>query len=297
MVEGGPIDVLTGDWLAELTMLHPGQQRRPSGPAAGYARTFVTQMEQVMGTCLDRGIKVVSNAGGLDPAGCAEAVAGGGRPARAAAEHRLRRGRRPRRPRSTSCWPPASTCANLDTGRAARRARGRGPHRQRLPRRAGASSRRCARGADIVVTGRVTDAAVVVRARRVAPPAGRGTTGTAWPARCVAGHVIECGAQATGGNYAFFTEVPGMDAPRLPAGRGAPPTAPRSSPSTPARAGEVSIGTVTSQLLYEIGGPALPQPRRDRPLRHHQPRRTTGPTGSASRAPGASRPRPRSRWP
>ena len=66
MVEGGPIDVLTGDWLAELTMLilartqakHPGQ---------GYARTFVTQMEEVMGTCLDRGIKVVSNAGGLDP--------------------------------------------------------------------------------------------------------------------------------------------------------------------------------------------------------------------------------------
>lgn len=66
MVEGGPIDVLTGDWLAELTMLILGrsQSKRPGG---GYARTFVTQMEQVMGTCLDRQIKVVSNAGGLDP--------------------------------------------------------------------------------------------------------------------------------------------------------------------------------------------------------------------------------------
>src|SRR5436190_12931139 len=74
MVEGGPIDVLTGDWLAELTMLILArtQAKRPSG---GYARSFIAQMEQVMGTCLDRGIKVVSNAGGLDPDGCAEAVA------------------------------------------------------------------------------------------------------------------------------------------------------------------------------------------------------------------------------
>ena len=74
MVEGGPIDVLTGDWLAELTMLILAKNR-VRDPGAGYARTFVTQMEQVMGTCLDRGIKVVSNAGGLDPDGCAEAVA------------------------------------------------------------------------------------------------------------------------------------------------------------------------------------------------------------------------------
>ena len=74
MVNDGPIDVLTGDWLAELTMLilARSQAKRPGG---GYARSFVTQMEQVMGTCMDRGIKVVSNAGGLDPAGCAESIA------------------------------------------------------------------------------------------------------------------------------------------------------------------------------------------------------------------------------
>ena len=73
MVEGGPIDVLTGDWLAELTMLilAKTQAKRPGG---GYARTFVQSMEEVMGTCLDRGIRVVSNAGGLDPEGCAEAI-------------------------------------------------------------------------------------------------------------------------------------------------------------------------------------------------------------------------------
>ena len=73
MVDGGPIDVLTGDWLAELTMLILARNRLRS-PAVGYARTFVTQMEQVMGDCLDRGIKVVSNAGGLAPQACAEAV-------------------------------------------------------------------------------------------------------------------------------------------------------------------------------------------------------------------------------
>ena len=74
MVEGGPIDVLTGDWLAELTMLILSRIRQKR-PGQGFARTFVDQMEQVMGTCLDRGIRVVSNAGGLDPQGCAEAIA------------------------------------------------------------------------------------------------------------------------------------------------------------------------------------------------------------------------------
>ena len=74
LVESGEIDVLTGDWLAELTMLILARTRMKR-PGGGYARTFVTQMEQVMGTCLDRGIKVVANAGGLDPDGCAEAVA------------------------------------------------------------------------------------------------------------------------------------------------------------------------------------------------------------------------------
>ncbi|MDX6214844.1 MAG: hypothetical protein QOG99_428, partial [Frankiales bacterium] len=73
MVEDGPIDVLTGDWLAELTMLILFKDRLKN-PDGGYAKTFVRQMEQVMGTCLQRGIKVVANAGGLNPQGCARAV-------------------------------------------------------------------------------------------------------------------------------------------------------------------------------------------------------------------------------
>lgn len=70
MVEGGPIDVLTGDYLAELTMmiLFKDRLKHPDG---GFARTFLRQMEEVLGACLDRGIRVVTNAGGLNPAGLA----------------------------------------------------------------------------------------------------------------------------------------------------------------------------------------------------------------------------------
>src|SRR5688572_10862983 len=72
MVDGpDPIDVLTGDYLAELTMLILWKARRKD-PSLGYAATFVRQMEETMGTCLDRGIRVVSNAGGLNPHGLAE---------------------------------------------------------------------------------------------------------------------------------------------------------------------------------------------------------------------------------
>src|SRR5439155_13695990 len=70
MVEGGPIDVLTGDYLAELTLMILFRDRLKS-PDAGYARTFLRQMEEVLGTCIARGIRVVVNAGGLNPAGLA----------------------------------------------------------------------------------------------------------------------------------------------------------------------------------------------------------------------------------
>src|SRR3954452_9293474 len=73
VLDDSPVDVLTGDWLAELTMLILHKQRARDADA-GYASTFLTQMEQVLGTCIDRGIKVVTNAGGLNPAGCASRV-------------------------------------------------------------------------------------------------------------------------------------------------------------------------------------------------------------------------------
>lgn len=247
MVEGGPIDALTGDWLAELTMLILSRIQAKA-PGGGYARTFVSQMEEVMGQCLDKGIKVVSNAGGLNPEGCADAVQ----------EVADRLGLRPRiayvggddlAPRLHELIDAGVDFSHLDTGQ---------PLGEIANRIVTANAyigcwgivEALNQGADIVVTGRATDAAVV------AGPAAwhHGWRRDDWDALAgaiVAGHVIECGGQATGGNYSFFTEIEDLTYPGFPwadvhsdgssvigkhAGTG----------------GQVSIGTVTSQLLYEI---------------------------------------------
>ncbi len=249
MVEDGPIDVLTGDWLAELTMLILARTRAKR-PGGGYARTFVTQMEQVMGTCLERGIKVVSNAGGLDPDGAAEAVAEAARKlgltpsvayvrgddllprmAELIAQDRLSHFETDEPIKDASSFLTANAylgCWGIVDA--------------------------LSRGADIVITGRVTDAAVVC-----GPAAWHhGWSRSDWNALAggvAAGHVIECGAQATGGNYSFFTEVPGMTRVGFPFAEVA-----EDGSSVVGKhdgtGGEVSVGTVTSQLLYEIGGPA-----------------------------------------
>ncbi|MPY95195.1 MAG: acyclic terpene utilization AtuA family protein [Acidimicrobiia bacterium] len=255
MVEGGPIDFLTGDWLAELTMyiLSRSQAKTPS---AGYARTFVTQMDQVMGTCLDRGIKVVSNAGGLNPRACAEAVA----------QVADKLGLSPRiayvegddlLPRLGELESAGQELRNLDTGQ---RLADLGVEVITANAYLGCWGivEALERGADIVVTGRVTDAAVVM-----GPPAWAfGWKRDDWDrlaGACVAGHVIECGAQATGGNYAFFTEIADLGHAGFPIAEVA---ADGSCVITKheGTGGQVSIGTVTSQLLYEIGGPRYANP-------------------------------------
>lgn len=249
MVEGGRVDVLTGDWLAELTMLILArtQAKRPGG---GFARTFVTQMEQVMGTCLDRGIKVVSNAGGLDPDGCADAVA----------EVADRLGLAPtiayvngdnllsRMDQIAGELRPFDTTESTDLG---------DPDNY-LSANAYIGCwgivEALNAGADIVITGRATDAAVVC-----GPAAWHhGWDRNDWDqlaGAVVAGHVIECGTQATGGNYSFFQEVPGLERPGFPwadvAADGSCVIGKHEGTG-----GLVSVGTVTSQLLYEIGGPA-----------------------------------------
>jgi hypothetical protein len=252
MVDGGPIDVLTGDWLAELTMGVLARQRM-TDPGAGYARTFVTQLRDVLGDCLDRGIKIVSNAGGLNPAACAAQLA----------EIAARAGHRARIAVVTGDDATAAV-------RAARESGWRAPHLDTgLPIPAeplvanaylgawGIASALAA-GADVVVTGRVTDAALTV-----GPAAWHfGWARSDWDALAgavAAGHVIECGAQATGGNYSFFTEVAEAGEHSL-ARLGFPLAeiyADGSSVITkhPGTGGAVTVGTVTAQLLYEIDGP------------------------------------------
>ncbi len=252
MVGGGPIDVLTGDYLAELTMAILMRQRMKD-PAAGYARTFLTQMEEVLADCVGRGIKVVANAGGLNPSGLAAAVQ--------ELATRLGVSITVATVTGDDLMPRAGELSgeltNMATGE---RLENRGLTLVTANAYLGGWGIAAAlsRGADVVVTGRVTDAALVV-----GPAAWRfGWERDDWDALAgavVAGHVIECGAQATGGNYSFFAEVPGIDRPGFPI---AEVHSDGSSVITkhPGTGGLVSVGTVTAQLLYEIGPPGYLNP-------------------------------------
>ncbi|KQS54745.1 exopolyphosphatase [Geodermatophilus sp. Leaf369] len=255
MLEGGPLDVLTGDYLAELTMLILWKTgRRPGG--VGYAPTFLAQMEDTLGLCLDRGTKVVVNAGGLDPRGLAEKltelaarVGIGARIGWVEGDDLLTR-----LPELTAA---GETFPHLEDGRPL--AETGAPAVTANAYLGGwGIAEALRRGADVVVTGRVTDAALVV-----GPAAWAFDWATDdWDrlaGAVVAGHVLECGTQATGGNFSFFQEVPDLLHPGFPIAEIAPDG---SSVITkhPGTGGAVTVETVTAQLLYEIASPAYANP-------------------------------------
>jgi hypothetical protein len=227
MLTGGELDVLTGDYLAELTMLILGRDRLKD-PGAGYARTFLRQLEECLGLAHARGVRIVANAGGLNPAGLADRVRQLadrlGIPVRVAHVEGD----------DLTAAHPGSLAAHAYLG--------------------GFGIAACLReGADVVVTGRVTDAALVTGP--AAAHFGWGPTEyDRLAGAVVAGHVLECGTQATGGNYAFFAER-GRDV-RRPGFPLAEIHEDGSSVVTkhPGTGGFVDVGTVTAQLLYETGG-------------------------------------------
>ncbi|MGV0624716.1 acyclic terpene utilization AtuA family protein [Mycolicibacter minnesotensis] len=239
MLTGGELDYLTGDYLAELTMLILGRDRMKH-PERGYAKTFVTQLEQCLGLARDQGVRIVVNAGGLNPAGLADAVRQLadrlGIPTRVAhveGDDLL--------PRAAELGLGSPLTANAYLG--------------------GWGIVECLTGgADVVITGRVTDASVIV-----GPAAAHfGWSRTDYDqlaGAVVAGHVIECGTQASGGNFAFFTEVPTEQLlhPGFPL---AEIHADGSSVITkhPGTGGLVSVDTVTAQLLYEVTGARYANP-------------------------------------
>lgn len=237
MLTGGELDYLTGDYLAELTMLILGRDKMKH-PDRGYAKTFLTQLEDCLGLACDRRVRIVANAGGLNPAGLANAV-------RALAE---RLGIRARvahvegddlQPRAAELGLGSPLTANAYLG-------------------AWGIVDCLNEGADVVVTGRVTDASVAVGAAAAHFGWGR-TDYNQLAGAVVAGHVIECGVQATGGNYAFFTEIPDLSYAGFPL---AEVNADGSSVITKhhGTGGLVSIDTVTAQLLYEITGARYANP-------------------------------------
>ena len=237
MLEGGELDVIVGDYLAELTMLILGRDRLKN-PDLGYAKTFLRQMEENLGLLAEKDVKVVVNAGGLNPHGLAvalrEAIAKVGVDRSVAFVN------------GDDIVDRADELG-LGTPIAANAYLGGFGIKSALDA-----------GADIVVTGRVTDASLVV---------GTAASRFGWgyddldqlAGAVVAGHVIECSAQATGGNYSFFTEIDDMARLGFPIAEVA---ADGSSVITKhdGTGGAVLVGTVTAQLLYEVGGPRYYNP-------------------------------------
>ncbi|ASU84948.1 DUF1446 domain-containing protein [Nocardiopsis gilva YIM 90087] len=235
MLQDGPLDVLTGDYLAELTMLILGRDRLKD-PERGYARTFLRQMEDCLGLAADRGVAVVANAGGLNPAGLADRLRD--LAARLGVDVRVAH---------VEGDDLLSRAAELDLGR---------PLTANAYLGAWGIAEALRAGADVVVTGRVTDAALAV---------GPAAAHFGWArddydalgGAVVAGHIIECGAQATGGNYAFFTELaaaghdlthPGFPIAEIHHDGSAVIT------KHDGTGGAVTVGTVTAQLVYEVAG-------------------------------------------
>ncbi|MBZ4417540.1 acyclic terpene utilization AtuA family protein [Myxococcus sp. RHSTA-1-4] len=230
MLEGGQLDVLTGDYLAELTMLILGRDRMKD-PATGFAKTFLRQMEQCLALVVEKKVKVVTNAGGLNPAGLAAALRElAGRLGVQVKVAHVEGDDLIGNADELGLGSPLTANAYLGAWGIAG----------------------CLRaGADLVVTGRVTDASLVV-----GPAAAHfGWKTDDWDrlaGAMVAGHVLECGTQATGGNYSFFTE---LDA-RRPGFPLAEIHEDGSSVITkhPGTGGAVTVDTVLAQLVYEITG-------------------------------------------
>ena len=256
MVEGGPLDVLTGDYLAELTMAILFNQKLQRGEDKGYVGTFLKQVKAVAETCKEKNIKIVTNAGGLNPASMAneiERILGelgvSLKVAYITGDDLM--------PRMDALIKDGETFSNID-----RQIPIKDSGCQTLTANAylGAWGIKEAldAGADIVVCPRVTDAAVVI-----GPAAWKFNWSRddydALAGALAAGHIIECGCQATGGNYSFFKEVPSFD------NVGYPIAEIKSDGSFyitkhPNTGGLVSTGTVTAQLLYEISSPAYLNP-------------------------------------
>ena len=256
LVDGGPIDVLTGDYLAELTMAILYSQKLQRGEDKGYVGTFLKQIKEVAKSCKEKKIKIISNAGGLNPKSMASEIKKildeqsiDMKVAYIDGDDLL--------PRMEDLTKEGEVFRNIDkniplndsgfTTLTANAYLGAWGIKEALDN-----------GADIVVCPRVTDAAVVI-----GPAAWKfnwdRNNYDALAGALAAGHIIECGCQATGGNYAFFKEVSSFDNIGYPI---AEILEDGSFYVTkhPGTGGLVSKGTVTAQLLYEISSPAYKNP-------------------------------------
>ena len=252
-VEGGPIDYLMMDYLAEVTMSIM-QKQRSRDPSRGYATDFVPLMERILPTVVERGIRITANAGGVNPRACADAVI--------AVARKQGLGGRVRvgivtgddiLDRLDALIAGGHALANMDTGAPLSTVRG-----SVLSANAylGAASivEALRLGANVVITGRVTDTGLTL-----GPMMHEfGWAPDDWDrlaAGTVAGHIIECGAQCSGGNCLVDWErIPHLEDP------GYPIVEARSDGSFAitkhaGTGGRISVPSITEQLVYEMGDP------------------------------------------
>ena len=256
LVDGGPIDVLTGDYLAELTMAILFGQKMQRGEDKGYVGTFLKQINQIAKSCKEKNIKIVSNAGGLNPKSMAIEI-----------EKILKEQSIDMKvayidgddlmPTISNLKKTGEEFKNIDKGKKLDES-GYSPLTANAYLGAWGIKEALDKGADIVVCPRVTDAAVVI-----GPAAWKFNwkrdNYDALAGALAAGHIIECGCQATGGNYAFFKEVESFDNVGYPIAE-IYEDGSFYVTKHPDTGGLVSTGTVTAQLLYEINSPAYVNP-------------------------------------
>ena len=256
MIEGGPIDVLTGDYLAELTMTILYNQKLKRGEEHGYVGTFLKQFKDVAKLAQEKDIKIVTNAGGLNPSSMAAAVEEIVQELNLDLKVAYIEGD-DLMPRIDELYKGGETLTNIDKALDLQNYKKK-PITANAYLGAWGIKEALDNGADVVICPRVTDAAVVI-----GPAAWKYN----WSrdqydelaGALAAGHIIECGAQATGGNYSFFQEVPTFDNIGYPIAEiyedGSFVITKHENTG-----GLVSVGTVTAQLLYEIGSPAYLNP-------------------------------------
>jgi hypothetical protein len=252
-VEGGPVDYLMLDYLAEVTMSIL-QKQKERDPNMGYARDFIGAMESVLPAVVDRGVRVIANAGGVNPVACAHAVLEVARVRNAAGK--LRVGvvtGDDLLPHLDALIAAGHPLANMETGESLSTVRDRV-----LSANAYIGStpivEALARGANVVVTGRSTDTALTMAPLR--HEFGWGATD--WDrlaAGIIAGHIIECGAQCSGGNCLYeWRDIPDL------ANVGYPIVEARADGTFvvtkhPGTGGRINVPSVTEQLVYEMGDP------------------------------------------
>lgn len=251
-VRSGPVDVVMLDYLAEVTMSILRRQLQRDAKA-GWATDFVVALEPVLGLVVERGIRVVTNAGGMNPRACAEAVA--------ACARRL--GHRGLGvgvvagddvfDRLDELMARGATLSHLDTGRSLAEVRG-DVRSANAYLGAEPIARALRQGAGIVVTGRTTDSALALGPLL----AHYDWADDDWNRRAagvVAGHLLECGAQVSGGNFAGgWPDVPRLDDVGFPIAEVAP-SGELVLTKHACLGGMVTAATVKEQLLYEIGDP------------------------------------------